>query len=402
MNHGRSVTPIDGCKDPTVDGYGRQERQNAWRKQGNVPNSGSRGNSGNGVILVRLGTAGQPRESGHGRLGIPIDAAAWLDYHSPPNHGPAFALIEKEIVMRAWTHRSLAVSAACVSVGCWLACGCGKNVDKKDPGRGDSAENNGAAVSVQTKSAEPAAAALAGAAVLPFKDAVVFEPPDGEQRPPDKTIAGKNVGALFEEIAGQDGAPGLWDKIMLATHEGKRLRYTADLKTDLGTMTIELFADSAPNHVRNFIALARAGYYNGLPFHRSLNQQTPEQPLAYLEGGCPLGTGEFGFGSIGYWLKPEISSTLIHEDGTIGAVRGEALDSAACKFYITLAKAPGMDGGYTIFGKITRGLDIAHTINNRPNVADGDPSDRPKEPVVIRDVTIHVGGEEAAVVARNP
>jgi peptidyl-prolyl cis-trans isomerase B (cyclophilin B) len=351
---------------------------------------------------VRLGTAGQPHQSGHERPGIPIDAAAWLDYHSPPNRGPAFVWIEKEIVMPAGTHRSLAVSAVCVSVCCWLASGCGKNVDKKDAGRGASAENKGAAVSVQAKSVEPAAAALPGAALLPFKDAVVFEPPEGEQRPPDKTVAGKNVGAVFEAIAGQDGVPGLWDRIALTTPEGKRWRYTAQLKTDVGTMTIALFADSAPNHVRNFIALARAGYYNGLPFHRSLNQQTPEQPLAYLEGGCPLGTGEFGFGSIGYWLKPEISSSLVHEDGSIGAVRGEALESAACKFYITLAKAPGMDGGYTIFGKITKGLDIAHTINNRPNVADGDLSDRPKEPIVIREVTIHVGGEDAAVVARSP
>jgi peptidyl-prolyl cis-trans isomerase B (cyclophilin B) len=236
---------------------------------------------------------------------------------------------------------------------------------------------------------------------LPFKDAVLFEPPEGEQRPPDKTVAGKNVGALFETIAGQDGAPGLWDRIAITIREGKRPRYTALLKTDLGTITIELYADSAPNHVRNFVALAQAGYYNGLPFHRSLNKQAPGQPLAYLEGGCPLGTGEFGFGSIGYWLKPEISPALTHEEGTIGAVRGEAMDSAACKFYIALAKAPGMDGGYTIFGKITKGLDIAHTINNRPNVEDGDLSDRPKEPVFIREVTIHASVEDA-VVARNP
>jgi cyclophilin family peptidyl-prolyl cis-trans isomerase len=307
-------------------------------------------------------------------------------------------LIAKEIVMRAGTLGSLAVRAVSISVCCWLMCGCGK----KEPGNNTSAENKGSIIAVPAKQMEPAATPTVGAAPLPFKDAVVFEPPEGEQRPPDKTGAGKNVGALFEQIAGQDGVPGLWDKVALTTAEGKRLRYTADLKTDLGAITIALFADAAPNHVRNFIALARAGYYNGLPFHRSLNHQTPEQPLAYLEGGCPLGTGEFGFGSIGYWLKPEISTTLFHEDGTIGAVRGEAMDSAACKFYITLAKATGMDGGYTIFGKITTGLDIAHTINNRPNVGDDDLSDRPREPVVIREVVIHVGTEDPAVVARNP
>ena len=237
---------------------------------------------------------------------------------------------------------------------------------------------------------------------MSFKDAVLFDPPEGEQRPPDRTAAGKNVGALFEEIAGQEGAPGLWDRIALTTPDGKRLRYTAHLKTDLGTIAIDLYAQSAPNHVRNFIALARAGYYNGLPFHRSLHKEVDGQTLAYLEAGCPLGTGAFGIGSIGYWLKPEISATLTHDDGTVGAVRGEAADSAACKFYISLTKAPGMDGSYTIFGKISTGLDIAHAINKRPSVEDDDLSDRPREPVVIREVTIHAAVEDAALVARNP
>ena len=78
------------------------------------------------------------------------------------------------------------------------------------------------------------------------------------------------------------------------------------------------------------------------------------------------------------------------------------MDSAACKFYISLTKAPGLDGGYTIFGKITKGLDIAHTINRRPVAHEGELSDRPKDPVVIREVTIHTGTVEAAVVARDP
>jgi hypothetical protein len=147
--------------------------------------------------------------------------------------------------------------------------------DKQGAGQESSADTKKPAIAAQASKLGPEP----GATIL-FKDAVLFEPPEGEQRPPDKTLAGKNVGALFEEIAGHDGAAGLWDTIPWTTAEGKRLRYTALLKTDLGTITIALFADSAPNHVRNFIALARAGYYNGLPFHRSLNKQAPEQPLA--------------------------------------------------------------------------------------------------------------------------
>src|SRR5262249_23268427 len=106
----------------------------------------------------------------------------------------------------------------------------------------------------------------------------------------------------------------------------------------------------------------------------------------YLEGGCPVGTGQFGYGSIGYWLKPEIDTQLAHEEGTLGACHDD-LETAACKFYITLGKAPQLDGNYTIFGKIVRGLDVAHVISQRP-VFDDDLHSTPREPVIIKSVTI--------------
>lgn len=265
--------------------------------------------------------------------------------------------------------------------------GCNKAEEPAAP------QNPGAVLQVEPNKTQqttnpPRTEDLAKDTVL-FKDAVLLEPPDGELRPPDKTAAGKNVAALFEEIAGKNGAPGLWDKVRLKTPDGKAIRYHAHVKTDLGTIEIELLSESAPNHVRSFIALAQAGYYNGLPFHRTLNQNVAGTKLEFLEAGCPLGTGEFGYGSVGYWLKPEIAPALVHQEGTVGAVHGDIAESAACKFYITLTRFTGMDGGYTIFGKITRGLDVAHTINKRPVVEEGELSDRPKEPVIIRAVTIH-------------
>jgi peptidyl-prolyl cis-trans isomerase B (cyclophilin B) len=331
-----------------------------------------------------------------------LDAEGGHDYHSPPNSMASLGLAGKEILMRQGLNGWLAASAVCAGAASFLLSGCGKNADSPARNQGASNESKNPAAAVEAKTIEPQSLPAPATVLVPFKDAVLFEPPEGERRPPDKTVAGKNVGALFEEIAGQDGVAGLWDRIALTTPDGKPLRYTAHLKTDFGTIVIDLYAESAPNHVRNFIALARAGYYNGLPFHRSLNKQMDGQTMAYLEGGCPLGTGEFGKGSIGYWLKPEISATLSHEEGTVGAVRGEAVESAACKFYISLTKAPGMDGGYTIFGKISKGLDIAHTINKRPSIEDEDLSDRPRDPVIIREVTIHAGVEDSAVAARDP
>jgi peptidyl-prolyl cis-trans isomerase B (cyclophilin B) len=299
---------------------------------------------------------------------------------------------DKENVMRACLKGRLGSGVVLALV---LAVGCSKT-----EGPPAVAPEPKPALAVDAKKAEPNSPPTTDAAA-PFKDAVLFEPPDGEKRPPDRTAAGKNVAALFEAIAGQEGAPGLWDRIALTTPDGQCIRYAARITTGLGTIEIELYSDAAPNHVRNFIALARAGYYDGLSFHRAVRQQVEGEMLALLEGGCPLGTGEFGIGSIGYWLGPEISSRLSHGVGTVGAVHGEALESAACKFYVSLSKAPGMDGGYTIFGKITKGLDIAQAIHKRP-VESGEMSERPVEPVVIRQVTIHALPQGAAGLARRP
>src|SRR5436305_217957 len=75
----------------------------------------------------------------------------------------------------------------------------------------------------------------------------------------------------------------------------------------------------------------------------------------------------------------------------IGTCQAEDPDTGACKFYITLSKAPSMDGNFTIFGKVTRGLDVAHKISALP-VRNNDPeypeADRPVDPVVIKKVTI--------------
>lgn len=223
-----------------------------------------------------------------------------------------------------------------------------------------------------------------------FVEATVGLPPEDQVRPPDLTMTGKSVGKLYQQIAGNKGKGGLWEQVKFVTPDGKRIRYSATIKTDQGDMTMELYSDIAPNHVRNFVALARAGYYNGLQFDRAVRENVPTAPgkvHEYLEAGCPVGTGEAIYGSIGYWLKPEISDKIKHEVGTVGAVRGADIESAACKFYITLNKAEWIDGQYTIFGKITDGLDVARKIFNRPKVA-GLP-DHPQNPVLIREVVIH-------------
>jgi peptidyl-prolyl cis-trans isomerase B (cyclophilin B) len=222
------------------------------------------------------------------------------------------------------------------------------------------------------------------------------DPPAGTQRPVDETMTGKATGKLYSEVVR------LWDEVRF-TADGKPLEYAATIETDLGPIEIKLRPDLAPNHVRNFVALARAGYYDGLCFdriHHEEDEGDPKTRLDEVEAGCPLGTGEPGLDHIGYWLNPEFDDPqhprATHEEGTVGACRGDELDSAACRFYITLNKAPYLDGNYTVFGKVTRGLDVVRKIFAQPViVGDEDVNDsrRPEKPVVMRRVSIHVGPE---------
>jgi cyclophilin family peptidyl-prolyl cis-trans isomerase len=235
----------------------------------------------------------------------------------------------------------------------------------------------------------PAAPAAADPLRQPFAEAVREgdNPPAGVNRPADMV---KDVPAflMLSDVKGK------WDDVRYRTDDGKPIEYTAVLDTDAGEIEIALRPDAAPNHVRNFITLARAHYYDGLHFDR-VHHEAPADghgpPLDYIEGGDPLGGADPEDGSFGYWVKYE-DNGLKHEPGTVGASRGADRDSAACKFYINLSEAPLMDGNYTVFGKVTRGLDVARTIFQRPVVNDdADPPGhhRPAKPVEIRSATIH-------------
>jgi cyclophilin family peptidyl-prolyl cis-trans isomerase len=276
-----------------------------------------------------------------------------------------------------------------------LAVGCGSG------NKPEVAEDKPAASSSEKKAA-PAQAAAPARTVKPqspaaspgqkrdpflhqsFADATLPEPPEGQYLP-DKTMTDKSVGKLYTEVKDQ------WDRIAFTSVSGKRVQYRATLDTELGPITIDFRPEIAPNHVRSFLALARAGYYDGLVFERTVHMVADDNPgvkLDYIQAGCPLGSGEENFGSIGYWMKPEFSTKVHHEEGTVGTWHQKEADTAACKFYITLTKAPLMDGNFTIFGKVTQGLDVVRKIGDRPVRKDDEFKDRPENPVVIRKVTI--------------
>ena len=146
-----------------------------------------------------------------------------------------------------------------------------------------------------------------------------------------------------------------------------------------GTMTLELYPEIAPITVDNFVKLAKAGFYNGLIFHRVIAG-------FMIQGGDPTGTG---MGGPGYQIKGEFASngvknTLKHTRGVISMARSMMPNSAGSQFFIMHEIAPHLDGQYAAFGKMTDGFDVLDRI---ANVA-VDFHDKPRSAQKMKSVTI--------------
>lgn len=154
---------------------------------------------------------------------------------------------------------------------------------------------------------------------------------------------------------------------------------------DGGNISIELYPETAPNTVNNFIDLVKKGYYDGLIFHRVIKG-------FMIQGGCPLGTGT---GGPGYSIKGEFgengfNNELKHTRGIISMARSMNPDSAGSQFFIMHQDSPHLDGKYTAFGKVLEGMDVVDRIVT----VDTDQRDRPLEEQCIEKVTVELNGEE--------
>lgn len=307
--------------------------------------------------------------------------------------------------MAQWQTRR--VGAWGLAAAAWLGMlGCSGGPAKTDPPKAADAQPDKTTPKTSSSNdAAPAVAGPPGKAPLddplyhPFAEAVrdAGDPPAFVNMPADKTLTGKPTFKLLGLVQQT------WDDIRFTMPDGKRIDYTAVLDTDAGAVEIALRPDVAPNHVHSFVSLIRSGYYDGMRFdriHHEVSPDAPKEPLDYVEAGCPLDKGDPEDGSIGYWLKPEAGEALHHEVGAVGAMHGSAPDSAACKFYIMLCDAPYLDGRYTVFGKVTKGMDVVRTMFTRPVIIDDtDPPghNRPKDPIIIRKATVQTnvaGGSE--------
>lgn len=159
-------------------------------------------------------------------------------------------------------------------------------------------------------------------------------------------------------------------------------RLTAVFKTNAGDFEIELFAKECPETVWNFVNLAegrqetskKGPFYDGLIFHRVIDN-------FMIQGGCPEGSGR---GGPGYRFQDEFNPSLRHNSAGILSMANAGPGTNGSQFFITLVPTPHLDGRHTVFGKVTKGMEVVSKIGKTQT----GPMDRPVKDIVIEKVTI--------------
>jgi cyclophilin family peptidyl-prolyl cis-trans isomerase len=148
---------------------------------------------------------------------------------------------------------------------------------------------------------------------------------------------------------------------------------TATMKTSEGDIVLELFDEDAPKTVSNFKQLASQGFYDGLIFHRVIDN-------FMIQGGCPEGTGT---GGPGYTFEDEINQHKVVR-GALAMANAGPNTNGSQFFIVTTEEAPWLDGKHTVFGEVRGGMDVV----NRIGTTDTDARDRPVEPIGIQTIEL--------------
>jgi peptidyl-prolyl cis-trans isomerase B (cyclophilin B) len=150
----------------------------------------------------------------------------------------------------------------------------------------------------------------------------------------------------------------------------------AVIETKFGNIELKFFPEVAPNHVNNFIELAKKGFYDGTAFHRVI-------PGFMIQGGDPnskdLDRSKHGMGGPGYTINAEFNERP-HKRGTLSMARAAHPDSAGSQFFICVADSFFLDRQYTVFGEVVSGIDVADKIVNQPR----DRADNPVERIEMK------------------
>jgi peptidyl-prolyl cis-trans isomerase B (cyclophilin B) len=146
----------------------------------------------------------------------------------------------------------------------------------------------------------------------------------------------------------------------------------AMIETKFGNIEIRFFSEAAPNHVNNFIELAKKGFYDGTTFHRVI-------PKFMIQGGDPNSKNpdrsKHGQGGPGYALKAEFNEKS-HKRGTLSMARAAHPDSAGSQFFICVADSPFLDKKYSVFGEVASGIEVADQVVSQARDANDNPLER--------------------------
>jgi peptidyl-prolyl cis-trans isomerase B (cyclophilin B) len=160
----------------------------------------------------------------------------------------------------------------------------------------------------------------------------------------------------------------------------------ATLSTTNGTIMVELYPASAPKTVANIVSLAQSGFYKNLVWHRIVTGFVIQTGDPNSRNAAPGTNSTWGQGGSPQKVPLEIDSSLQNLSGYLGMARSSDVNSGSSQFYINLADNHSLDGNYTVFGKVTSGMDVAFKIASVPVYPR---SSQPINPVFLTDVTIH-------------
>ncbi len=166
--------------------------------------------------------------------------------------------------------------------------------------------------------------------------------------------------------------------VMNDSTQKQNLTIIATIETNMGNIELELFADKTPKTVENFVGLAEKGYYNGVIFHRVIDN-------FMIQGGDPTGTGRGGESLWGGKFNDEIDSSLTFDKPGYLAMANAGPNTNGSQFFITTVPTPWLNGHHTIFGKVVGGMNVVNKISK---VETTKPYDRPVKDVVMKEVII--------------
>lgn len=152
----------------------------------------------------------------------------------------------------------------------------------------------------------------------------------------------------------------------------------AKMQTNMGNIELELFPQKTPKTVENFVGLVLQKYYDGIIFHRVIDN-------FMIQGGDPTGTGRGGDSFFGGPFVDEFDSSLKHDGAGILSMANAGPNTNGSQFFITLVPTPWLDGKHSIFGKVVNGLEVVKTIGKVPT---SKPFDKPIKDVIIENISV--------------